>query len=323
MDELFAFVHDLAFRCAVESFFGESMFKLNPDHQTEFLAFEDNVPFLASVKKWRKKAVRNSANLPESDTATWESVWGLQALRRRNKLFEATEGLFDEEATAATDLATIWAFTSNVIPASFWFLFEIFRLNQLLDRARADIGISKETTGSIDPTKVVHTPFLQSVYAEALRLHSASLITRSPKQEHKVDEWIIPKDQAVVISTHVEHRSSYWNTVDPITGTHHPPSSFYAERFLVWDENENDQFSTGGTQGLWMPYGMGEHMCPGRHIAKYKLMLVFAVLVDIFDIELITPPGWAPDDDHKRYRFGTLRPKQKVSFRVRKRVTPL
>jgi hypothetical protein len=96
----------------------------------------------------------------------------------------------------------------------------------MLDRAKADIGLFKEMTGSIDPTTVVHTQFLQSVYAEVLRLHGASLLTWSSKQEDKVDEWITPKDQAVIIYTHVEHRSAYGNTVDPITDTHHPPSSF-------------------------------------------------------------------------------------------------
>lgn len=68
---------------------------------------------------------------------------------------------------------------------------------------------------------------------------------------------------------------------------------------------------------------MGEHMCPGRHFAKYEIMLVFVVLIGVFDIELMTPPVWTPDDDHKKYGVGALRPKQKVSFRIRKRVTPL
>lgn len=159
MDDLLSFVYDLAFPCAVKSFFGASMLELNPDLQTQFLAFDENVPFLASgmptwlkpnavqarskclaaAKRWRKEAERNSNKSSESDMSAWDSTWGLGALRRRNKLFEASEGLFDEEATAATDLATIWAFTSNVIPASFWFLFEILRSDKLLSRAKKDI----------------------------------------------------------------------------------------------------------------------------------------------------------------------------------------
>jgi cytochrome P450 len=339
LDDLFALVHDLAFPCAVKSFFGDSMFRLNPDLEKDFLTFEDNVPFLASgmptwwkpqavqsrskcldaVKRWRKEAKRSSMLLPESDTQAWDSAWGLGALRRRNKLFEATEGLFDEEATAATDLATTWAFTSNVIPASFWFLFEILNSEALLRRARDDIESSKTLTKSIDATKIVNNPLLQSIYAEVLRLHSASLLTRSSKQEHKLDDWVIPKDQAVMISTHVEHRSSYWNTVDPRSGIHHPPSSFYAERFLIRDEHGQKGFSVDGKQGRWLPYGMGEHMCPGRHFAKYEMMFVFAVVVDVFDIELRIPKGWKPDDDLKRYGFGAPRPKQKVKFRIKRR----
>jgi cytochrome P450 len=339
LDDLFGFVYELAFPCAVKSFFGDSMFRLNPDLQKDFLAFEDNVPFLASgmptwwkpqavqsrskcldaVKRWRKEATRSSMLLPESDTEAWDTAWGLGALRRRNKLFEATEGLFDEEATAATDLATTWAFTSNVIPASFWFLFEILSSEVLVRRVRDDIESSKTLTKSIDATKIVNNPLLQSIYAEVLRLHSASLLTRSSKQEHKLDDWVIPKDQAVMISTHVEHRSSYWNAVDPGTGKYYPSSSFYAERFLNRDEHGQEEFSVDGKQGRWLPYGMGEHMCPGRHFAKYEMMLVFAVVVDVFEIKLRTPKGWKPDDDLKRYGFGALRPKQKVKFRIKRR----
>ncbi|PVH94040.1 cytochrome P450, partial [Periconia macrospinosa] len=340
MDDLFSFVYDLAFPCAVKSFYGESILKINPGLQANFLAFENYAPFLASgmptwlkpnamrvrskchtaMKKWRADAMRRSVEDPESESAAWDPAWGLGALRRRNKLREATDGLYDEDAHAASDLATIWAFTTNVIPASFWFLFEILNSKQLLERARTDIESSKTATGSIDPTKMVNAPLLQSIYAEVLRLHTASLLSRTSKQEHRLDGWIIPKSQAVMISTQVEHRSQYWNTVDSNTGTHHPPSAFFAERFLVKDESGNEKFSLDGKQGRWIPYGMGEHMCPGRNFAKFEMMLVFAVVMDKFEIELRSPEGWTPDDDLKRYGFGALMPKQKVGFRIRERV---
>lgn len=126
-----------------------------------------------------------------------------------------------------------------------------------------------------------------------------------------------------MISTHVEHRSPYWNTVGSSTYTQYAPSSFHPERFLIQNENGDEEFSTDGTQGRWIPYGMGEHMCPGRHFAKYEMMLIFAVLLDVYDIELRTPTGWMPEDDLKRYGFGALRPKQKVSFRMKRRTTTL
>lgn len=208
-------------------------------------------------------------------------------------------------------------FTSNVIPATFWFLFEILATENLLGRARNELQGTRTDAGIFDPTKVINAPLLQSVYAEVLRLHVASLVTRSVKQTHSLDNWVLPKDQYIIVASHVEHRDSYWNAVDA-SNKHHPPSEFWAERFLVSEEGTS-KFSLEGKQGRWMPYGMGEHMCPGRHFVKYEMMLSFAVLVSVFDIELLSPGGWRPDDNLARYGFGAQPPKQKVKFRIRRR----
>ncbi|KAF1949004.1 cytochrome P450 [Byssothecium circinans] len=338
MDDLFEFIHDLTFPVAVVSFFGASMLNMNPNLQRDFRSSEDSVPFLAAglpswlnpqafharercleaVKRWRREAVKKEdSNVP--DDQAWDPAWGLGALRRRNKLYETTDSLFDDEARAASDLATAWASTTNVIPASFWFLFEILSTSGLRERAEREVKASKTASGTIDTTKLIDSALLSSIYAEVLRLHSSALITRTSKQEHKLGDWILPKDQAVMISTHVEHRSSYWDAVEEQSGAHHTPTSFYAERFVTRDASGRDAFSMDGKQGRWMPYGMGEHMCPGRHFAKYEMLLIFAVLVQVFEIELLTTEGWKPDDDLKRYWFGALRPKQKEKFRIQKR----
>lgn len=289
------------------------------------------------MKRWRQRATELSKENPVPDSIEWDPAWGLGAIRRRKKLFDASEGLFDEDATAASDLATMWAyvpplaflssirraaltlknrFTANVIPATFWFLFEVLASDNLLDRARQELRDATTPTGTYDAAKVVNKPLLQSIYAEVLRLHVCSLITRSVKQTHNLDEWVLPKDQYIFVSSHVEHRQPYWNAIDEL-GKHHGPSDFWAERFLVDDGGET-KFSLEGKQGRWMPYGMGEHMCPGRHFAKYEMMLSFAVLVSAFDIELLSPADWRPDDNLARYGYGAQTPKQKVAFRIRR-----
>jgi cytochrome P450 len=55
-----------------------------------------------------------------------------------------------------------------------------------------------------------------------------------------------------------------------------------------------------GQQTTWIPYGLGEHMCAGRHIAKKKMMASVAVMLDRFRIELLTPTGWRPGDNVER-----------------------
>lgn len=96
-----------------------------------------------------------------------------------------------------------------------------------------------------------------------------------------------------MVSSHIEHRDSYWNTIDS-SGRVHPPEEFWVERFLVRDGDKRMGFSLEGMQGKWMPYGMGEHICPGRHFAKYEMLLSFAVVVDRYDVEVL---GRVPEDN--------------------------
>jgi hypothetical protein len=127
MPDLFTFVRDVLFVCGVDSFFGKNMLSLSPGLKQDFWEYDGHIPSLATptpgwmkpaavksrdkclaaVKLWRKQAINDSPNI--SDDSNWDPAWGLGAIRRRNKLFDATDGLFDDEARAATDLALLWA----------------------------------------------------------------------------------------------------------------------------------------------------------------------------------------------------------------------
>ena len=128
LPDLYVFLRKFIFRCGIISFYGKNMLDLNPDIENDFTEFDDNVPFLATglprfmnprafesrakcleaVKRWRQEAKRQSEG-QHGDATEWDPAWGLGAIKRRNKLFDATEGLFDEDSTAASDLATMWA----------------------------------------------------------------------------------------------------------------------------------------------------------------------------------------------------------------------
>lgn len=203
---------------------------------------------------------------------------------------------------------------------------ETLRDADLFDRARKEINGavkhgSKTSLPLFDSAKLTNNPLLQSIYAETLRLHVVTLITRSVKQDFSLNGWLFPKNRMVIMPGHVEHMSPDWNSADG----KHPYNEFWAERFIASDSrNENPQksaaFSLDGRQGMWIPFGLGEHICPGRHFAKQEMILNFAVLTSAFDFELSTPPGWRPDNSMDRYGLGTMHPKQKTPFRVRRKV---
>ena len=129
--DLYEFVRDVLFSCNVDSFFGRNMRKINPTLDKDFWEYDDNISFLATpkpswmrpnatksrdlchlaMKKWRQQAVKETASRTSeiAEDAPWDPAWGLPAIRRRNKLFDDTEGLFDEHNRASTDLSLIWS----------------------------------------------------------------------------------------------------------------------------------------------------------------------------------------------------------------------
>tara|TARA_R110002003_G_scaffold155_4_gene13686 strand:- start:2243 stop:2809 length:567 start_codon:yes stop_codon:yes gene_type:complete len=128
MPDLYLFVRDILFDCGVVSIFGHQMLDLNPGLCKDFWEYDTNIGFLAlgmpswmkpdaaksrdrmvaAMKRWRQHAVRNTdPKVPED--ATWDASWGLGAIKRRNKLLDATEGLFEEDGRASIDLALIWS----------------------------------------------------------------------------------------------------------------------------------------------------------------------------------------------------------------------
>lgn len=75
-----------------------------------------------------------------------------------------------------------------------------------------------------------------------------------------------------------------------------------------------------GLSGAWLPFGGGSRQCPGRNFAKQEIILSFALIATMFDIELLE--GTKKDSmqpDMKYYGLGTLPPKGKVPFRIRRR----
>lgn len=84
-------------------------------------------------------------------------------------------------------------------------------------------------------------------------------------------------------------------------------------------ENEYE-FSLDGLAGLWLPYGGGQRMCPGRHFAKAEVLSTFALLFSRFELELhgsVDAGEVAPD--LRWVPTGALPPASKVPFRMRRR----
>lgn len=179
-----------------------------------------------------------------------------------------------------------------------------------------------------DVDQLLRLPVLQAVYAETLRLRMHFYIIRMPDRvDMNIRDWIIPRQKVVVTSTTVAHMDrEVWDT-----GLHdeYPVDQFWIGRFLKYPHEgdsgnpkgrHSPEFSTKGLEGAWIPYGGGPRQCPGRHFAKRQILLTTALMVSLFDCEILKE-GMDVKEDFTLMGFGSgvSHPAGKVPVRIRRR----
>ncbi|KAL8636074.1 MAG: hypothetical protein Q9228_006491 [Teloschistes exilis] len=204
---------------------------------------------------------------------------------------------------------------------------------------------------SLKVESVCNVPILQSMYAETLRLYTSLLSLRSATHgDFTLDGFTIPRHELIAVDSRVTAMDKIiWNTradegkeEGPL-----PLDCFRAEIFLVYPQDpasgplrggQSDQqmrpttsahntncnslrFTTEGLGGVWIPYGGGSRQCPGRNSAKQEIIVGFALLLPKYEIELVdVDKRGTVKPDLRYYGLGTLPPRMKTPFRIRRRV---
>ena len=234
-------------------------------------------------------------------------------------------------------------------------IYEALQRPSVLSQALEEIVTSQDWS-SLDsnPTMKIESlcnkPLLQSMYAETLRLYTSLFTLRSSSHGTlDVANFTIPKDELLAVDSRVSAMdSSIWNTGSTKLDCEglHPLSKFWAERFLVLPgdpksgpvrfnpskpkgpcpefsshlHDRDPHFTMDGLAGAWLPFGGGNRQCPGKSFAKNEVILGFAIVFSMLDIELLSLNDvGARKPDMKFYGLGTLPPKGKVPFRFRRR----
>ncbi|TGJ86045.1 hypothetical protein E0Z10_g2699 [Xylaria hypoxylon] len=322
---------------------GPYLLSLNPNFLQDFWDFDRNlqtylqgVPwFLApnayaarkrmlnAVKTWQQHA-RDHYKDSVVDADGDDPFWGSSFFRDRHKMFLKMDG-FDSTAIASQDFGAIWAARNSVNTTS-WAIFDIYRDPDLLASVRAEVDTctleSVDDRIRFDTNRLFRLPVLQAVYAETLRLRMHFYIVRmTDRAAMDIRGWIIPKRKVIVTPTTVAHMDAKaWYTGQ---NNEHSVDKFWVGRFLQYapEITRGDTqlhnfasppiFSTKGLEGSWIPYGGGSRQCPGRHFAKRQILLTIALMVSLFDCEILKE-GRDVQEDLTLKGFGGERDKSSV-----------
>lgn len=212
----------------------------------------------------------------------------------------------------------------NSIVSTSWAVYEIYRDPELLANIRGEVdacSIQGDNGLHFDIDHLLRLPLLQAVYAETLRLRMHFYIIRMPdRTDIDVQGWNIPRQKVIVTPTTVAHMDAEtWSTGQ---NGEHPLDKFWVGRFLRYPSERihgsTPEFSTKGLEGSWIPYGGGPRQCPGRHFAKRQILLTIALMVSLFECEVLEE-GVQEDFTLWGFGSGVSNPVGSVPVRIRRR----
>jgi len=198
--------------------------------------------------------------------------------------------LRDEVAT----LLTAGHETTTLVLA--WALYLISTRPEVVEQMAAEISFLNGRAPSYEDLSRLR--YTRMVAEETMRLYPPVwVISRTAINNDAMGGFEIPAGSEILILPYVTHRHPRW-WVDP--------ERFWPERFLP-------QNSAGRPRGAYLPFGAGPRTCVGLNFAMTEILVVLALLLQRFRVELAVKPC----EIHAEPSV-TLRPNPGVSIRLRR-----
>lgn len=135
----------------------------------------------------------------------------------------------------------------------------------------------EEVIGNRTPTfeDLTRLTYTTQVFQESMRLYPPFwFYNRTAREDDEINGYRIPAGAQMLIVPYATHRHPDFWTV---------PEAFRPERF------EPSQVA-GRPRNAYVPFGTGQRMCIGRHLAHLEMQLILAVVAQRFRPRLA--PGW-------------------------------
>ncbi|MBZ3884403.1 7-alpha-hydroxycholest-4-en-3-one 12-alpha-hydroxylase [Sciurus carolinensis] len=217
----------------------------------------------------------------------------------------------------------LWASQGNTGPTSFWALLFLLKHPEAMQAVRKEatqvLGEARLEANqffTFELSVLQHTPVLNSVMEETLRLAAAPTLLRVVQKDYTLkmsngQEYLLRHGDKVALFPYLSVQ------MDP--DIHPKPTTFMYDRFLNPNGSRKMDFYKEGKKihHYNMPWGSGVSICPGRFFALSEMKLFILLMVTYFDLELVDPDTAVPPRDPQRWGFGTTQPKHDVRFRYR------
>ena len=247
---------------------------------------------------------------------------------KRNGGLDTASGMIKASAEVALeeadfsddDFARLQTFLStgvlgNIIPSSFWMIWEIFSRPELLASLREEIsplivadheGAHGHLTLEISDLRT-KAPLLLSLFQEVIRVRSVSASVRFVLEDTLLaGKYLLKKGGIVQMPSAVMHADeSIWGS---------PPKRLDPRRFVAFLDG-NAKVNPISYRG----FGGGDHVCPGRFFAAAEVLPTMAMMLMTFDMEPESGRWVEPPPNTSMFSSSILPPKGEVPVLLSKR----
>ena len=151
---------------------------------------------------------------------------------------------------------------------SFWIIAYLLHTPGLLEAVRQETARGIMDDSPDVPYLIEHCPQLEAIYHEVLRLHMSNSLMRHVTAPTRIGGKLLQKGRNVMVPYRLLH-------YDPdVWGSN--ASAFDPQRFLLDKELARNP--------SYRPFGGGQHLCPGRFLAKQAIFAFVALSLSRFDL---------------------------------------